>query len=653
MSVLGLIAGSGPLPFEVAEAASELGLGVAIAAIERNTDPAIESRARGAFGWFAAGELERVIRFFRDAAASEVILAGAVTKRELLQDPASLRPDARAIALLRRLPALGDDALLRAIADELESEGLPVVDSTKYLGDRLVREGLLVGGPLSAEQEQDLALGLAVAKSLGSHDVGQGVVVRAGAVVAVEAAEGTDAMVRRAAELAGPGSVVIKVAKPGQDLRFDVPVIGPGTVALAKEAGVAAIGLEAARTLVLERERTLALLADASITLVGLPSDSTVQAPSGEAREFERGTAPASRAEGAARSEAQAERRAGGARPLARRVPQGRRRDPQGGHPQGGLPRIAVVGAGHMGAFHAEKLAQLEREGVARLACVCDADPARAAEVAGKYDVRALREPERLRELADAACLAVPTTDHARVARELLEAGLDVLVEKPIATTREDARQLIDLAERRGRVLQVGHIERFSRAFAAIRPVLNRPHFIEAHRIGPYPDRATDVSVILDVMIHDLDIVASLAGAEVERVEAVGVPVLSSSEDIANARIRFANGCILNLTASRVSLESLRKVRLFQSDAYISIDFGENSLTIVRREGRPESGETPRIHAEKLELDSGDALLAQDRAFATSVRERTKPDVSGEDGYRALDLALRIEESIERLEETP
>ena len=640
MSVLGLIAGSGPLPFEVAEAASELGLGVAIAAIERNTDPAIESRARGAFGWFAAGELERVIRFFRDAAASEVILAGAVTKRELLQDPASLRPDARAIALLRRLPALGDDALLRAIADELESEGLPVVDSTKYLGDRLVREGLLVGGPLSAEQEQDLALGLAVAKSLGSHDVGQGVVVRAGAVVAVEAAEGTDAMVRRAAELAGPGSVVIKVAKPGQDLRFDVPVIGPGTVALAKEAGVAAIGLEAARTLVLERERTLALLADASITLVGLPSDSTVQAPLR--------TAPASRAEGAARSEAQAERRAGGARPLARRVPQGRRRVPQGG-----LPRIAVVGAGHMGAFHAEKLAQLEREGVARLACVCDADPARAAEVAGKYDVRALREPERLRELADAACLAVPTTDHARVARELLEAGLDVLVEKPIATTREDARQLIDLAERRGRVLQVGHIERFSRAFAAIRPVLNRPRFIEAHRIGPYPDRATDVSVILDVMIHDLDIVASLAGAEVERVEAVGVPVLSSSEDIANARIRFSNGCILNLTASRVSLESLRKVRLFQSDAYISIDFGENSLTIVRREGRPESGETPRIHAEKLELDSGDALLAQDRAFATSVRERTKPDVSGEDGYRALDLALRIEESIERLEETP
>ncbi len=316
-------------------------------------------------------------------------------------------------------------------------------------------------------------------------------------------------------------------------------------------------------------------------------------------------------------------------------------------------PRIAIVGAGHMGALHAEKLAELEREGVVELACVCDADLGRATEVAGKYDVRALREPGQVRELADAACIAVPTTEHARVARELLEGGLDVLVEKPIATTREDAMQLIELARRRDLVLQVGHVERFSRAFAAIRPVLNRPRFIEAHRIGPYPGRATDVSVILDVMIHDLDIVASLAGAEVERVEAVGVAVLSTTEDIANARIRFANGCILNLTASRVSLETLRKVRLFQSDAYISIDFGDNSLTIVRREGRPGAGETPRIHAEKLELDPGDALLAQDRAFAASVRERTKPEVSGEDGYRALDLALRIEESIERLEESP
>ena len=306
-----------------------------------------------------------------------------------------------------------------------------------------------------------------------------------------------------------------------------------------------------------------------------------------------------------------------------------------------------------MGAFHAEKLAQLEREGAACLACVCDTDRARAREVASKYGVPALDDVGAVGELSDAACVAVPTTLHASVAGELLEAGLDVLVEKPIATTREEARALIELAARRERVLQVGHIERFSRAFQAIQPVLHNPRFIEAHRIGPYPGRAADVSVILDVMIHDLDLVASLAGAAVERVEAVGVAVLSPTEDIANARIRFANGCILNLTASRVSLESMRKVRLFQSDAYISIDFGANQITIVRREGLPGAGEAPKIHAETLEFDSGDALLAQDRAFAASVRDRTPADVSGEDGYRALDLALRIEESLEPLQGEP
>lgn len=314
------------------------------------------------------------------------------------------------------------------------------------------------------------------------------------------------------------------------------------------------------------------------------------------------------------------------------------------------VPRIAVVGVGHMGAFHVEKLAQLEAEGVARLACICDTDSERAREIAVKYGVPCLEDVGQVHEFASAACVAVPTTAHARVAGQLLEAGLDVLVEKPIATTREEARALIELAARRKRVLQVGHIERFSRAFAAIQPVLKNPRFIEAHRIGPYPGRATDVSVILDVMIHDLDIVASLAGSEVERVEAMGIPVLSKNEDIANARIRFANGCILNLTASRVSLESMRKVRIFQSDGYISIDFGTNIITIVRREGQPGAGEAPSIRVEKLEFDPADALLEQDRAFAASVRDRKAPRVSGEDGYRALDLALRIEESIEPIE---
>ena len=288
-----------------------------------------------------------------------------------------------------------------------------------------------------------------------------------------------------------------------------------------------------------------------------------------------------------------------------------------------------------MGRFHAEKLAQLAGEGAIALAGVCDADPERAEEVARKLGTAVLRRVEDVARAADAAVVAVPTSHHARIAAQLLEAGLDCLVE---------------LAKAHGRVLQVGHIERFSRAFRAIRPALGRPRFIEAHRIGPYPARATDVSVVLDLMIHDLDIVAELAGSEVERVEAVGVPVLSKTEDIANARLRLAGGCVVNLTASRVSLEKLRKVRLFQSDAYVSLDLGENRITLVRREGAPGGAEAPRITAEKLEFDAADALLAQDRAFAECVRTRAEPEVSGADGERALDLALRIQEAIEPVE---
>jgi predicted dehydrogenase len=312
--------------------------------------------------------------------------------------------------------------------------------------------------------------------------------------------------------------------------------------------------------------------------------------------------------------------------------------------------RLAVAGAGHMGKLHAAKVAALGSGGDAVLVAVADIDASLAREVAALHGVRAVAD---LRELAgelDAAIVAVPTVAHGAVVGAALELGLDVLVEKPIATSRADARSLIERASARGRILQVGHIERFSRAFRAIRPALSRPRFIEAHRIGPYPARATDVSVVLDLMIHDLDIVAELAGHEVASVDAVGVSVLSKTEDIANARLRLVNGCVVNLTASRVSIERLRKVRLFQSDAYVSIDLGENKITIVRREGAPGGSEPPRITAEKLELDAADALLAQDRAFAESVRTRAEPEVSGEDGYRALDLALRIQEAIEPID---
>jgi predicted dehydrogenase len=321
---------------------------------------------------------------------------------------------------------------------------------------------------------------------------------------------------------------------------------------------------------------------------------------------------------------------------------------PQATHPP---PAIAVVGVGYMGALHAEKVAELAARGEARLAGVHDVDADRAREVARRFGAPVLARIEDVAAAAQGACLAAPTRVHAPLAMRLLEAGVDVLVEKPIATTRAEARALCETARARGRVLQVGHIERFSRAFRAIRPVLRRPRFIEVHRMGPYKGRATDVSVVLDLMIHDLDIVAELAGASVARVEAIGVPVLSTTEDIANARLVFDNGCTVNITASRVSQEPLRRIRLFQADAYVSIDFASQKITVARRDGAPGGPVPPKISVETLELDAGDALLAQDRAFAEAVATRGEPPVSGEDGSRALDLALRIQESIPPLED--
>jgi predicted dehydrogenase len=304
-----------------------------------------------------------------------------------------------------------------------------------------------------------------------------------------------------------------------------------------------------------------------------------------------------------------------------------------------------------MGSRHLAKLASLAAAGEVRLAGILDIDPARAREQGERFGAPVLEGIASLVDGADAAVVAVPTSAHARVAGALLESGLDVLLEKPIATTREEARRLIEISHARGRVLQVGHVERFSAVLRSLLPVLRRPRFIEAHRIGPYPGRATDVGVVLDLMIHDLDLILHIAASEVEHVEAIGVAVLSATEDIANARIRFTNGCIANVTASRVSLESLRRIRFFQSDAYVSIDFVTGRALIARREGAPGGDPPPKIQAEERSLDRGDALLAQLRAFVLAVRERSEPEVTSEEAYRALDLALRIRDALPSLEE--
>jgi predicted dehydrogenase len=313
--------------------------------------------------------------------------------------------------------------------------------------------------------------------------------------------------------------------------------------------------------------------------------------------------------------------------------------------------RIAVVGAGHMGALHAKKVAELSRagEGVA-LAGVADLDAERARTVAGANDVPVLEGQADVVAAADAAIVAVPGVAHAAVAEPLLSAGLDVLIEKPIADQIDDAQRLIDRARQLGRVLQVGHLERFNPALRGVRERIERPRFVEAHRLGPFPGRATDVDVVRDLMIHDLDLLQHLLGEEPERIDAIGVPVLTRRIDIANARLVYPGGCVANFTASRVSVAPVRKLRLFQASGYLSIDLlAKSAVFFHRREDA--AGGSPRIEMETLEIDREDALLAQLRCFVASVRSRSEAAVTGEDALRTLRTALRVVEAMPSVEQ--
>jgi len=313
--------------------------------------------------------------------------------------------------------------------------------------------------------------------------------------------------------------------------------------------------------------------------------------------------------------------------------------------------RIAVVGAGHMGKLHAAKIVELAEGGYpVVLSGVADLDAERARALAQRRGARGVVDFRELLGEADAVIVAVPTLQHFEVVRGALEAGCDVLVEKPIAASVAEGEVLLGLAAAKGRLLQVGHLEWFNNAMQVIRERIRRPRFIEAHRMGPFPDRASDIDVVRDLMIHDLDILQQLLGEEPERIEAVGVPVLSPSADIANARITYPGGCVANLTASRVSATPMRKIRFFQRDGYFSIDFLEQSALVIRREVSGATG-APEIKLEKLDVDRGDALLGQLRAFLGAVRDRSQPAVDGAGGLGALRTALRVLEAMSHPDE--
>ena len=305
--------------------------------------------------------------------------------------------------------------------------------------------------------------------------------------------------------------------------------------------------------------------------------------------------------------------------------------------------RVGVVGVGHIGSNHA----RLYREQTnAEFTAIYDIDRARAERLAREYRVVAAESLEQFLEQVDAASVATPTSSHFEVASELLARGKHALIEKPIAESPVHASELARMAAEQQLVLQVGHVERFNPVLSALEERLTHPRFIEAHRLSPYPNRSTDIGVVLDLMIHDLEIILHLVRSPVQTVDAVGVPVLSRGEDIANARIRFENGCVANITSSRISPERMRKIRVFQEDAYLSLDYQNQSGEIHRR--------TPTgITREEVEIEREEPLKRQLASFIECAATGRAPKVSGFQATAALELAVDITNRIDSARQTP
>ena len=305
--------------------------------------------------------------------------------------------------------------------------------------------------------------------------------------------------------------------------------------------------------------------------------------------------------------------------------------------------RVAVIGVGALGKHHARILAALPE---AELVAIVDINETRAREIGGVVNAPAFTNATDVIGRVDAVTVAVPTESHLKVAMPFLERGLGVLVEKPLAPSAVEAQQMIDAAAKSHAVFGVGHTERYNPAVEGVRPLLDHPRFIEVHRLGTFPDRSLDIDVVFDLMIHDLDVVLSIVPSEVVAVEAVGVAVLTSKPDIANARLKFASGCIANITASRISKDRVRKIRIFQRDAYLSVDYAAQEVERWRLVKG--NGPMPAIDGGKLEIAQEEPLKRELADFVAAVREKRAPGVTGAEGLRAIELAQRITDEMQR-----
>jgi len=306
--------------------------------------------------------------------------------------------------------------------------------------------------------------------------------------------------------------------------------------------------------------------------------------------------------------------------------------------------RLGVVGTGYLGKFHAEKYAKMDD---VELVGVADTNRLQAESISRSINTNAYTDHRDLIGKVDAVSIVVPTPAHFSISMDFLENDIDVLIEKPITTTIEEADELIRISEERGLIIQVGHLERFNPAVIALKDIIKNPRFIESHRLSVFKNRSLDVSVVLDLMIHDIDIISSFVGSEIKSIHAAGIPVITGHLDIANTRLEFENGCVANVTASRISTKNERKIRVFQHDAYISVDFANQEITIIKKKNDEENSLIPGMEIKQLSFPRGDALRDELSAFVKAVSWRKVPEVTGQIGRDALKVALSIMEQID------
>lgn len=612
-TLIGLIAGGGQFPLLFAEGAKAAGYQVVAVGFDGETDPALAAHV-AAFHLLKLGQLGKLIRVFQKAGIRRVAMAGSINKTRLYT---RIRPDWRAFRLLTSLRNKKDDHILRSFAAELEKEGIRVEPSTLFLPGLLAPEGVLTRRHLNAREQRDVAFGWEMAKAVGHLDIGQCLVVKDQAVLAVEGMDGTDETILRGGRLCREGAVVIKVSKPIQDLRFDVPAVGLQTIQTMRSVKARVLVVEAGKTLLFDRDKVVETADGYGMTIVAV---SDPQKPADSQPPKDKAPPPKSAVVSS----------------TFKSIAVVRQADP-------GAVRTAVVGVGYLGTFHAEKYARLKE---AHLVGVADIDPKRAEAVAARLGCAAYTNYRELLGVVDAVSVVTPTTEHFSVARDFLQAGVHVLVEKPFTQSLDEARELVNLAQAKGVTLQVGHLERFNPAFKAVEPYVSNPLFLEAHRLALFNERGLEVDVILDLMIHDIDIVLHLVQSPLVSFSASGVPVLTRLPDIANVRMEFQNGAVANLTASRISVKNMRRLRIFQESRYLVADYGNRRAFTFVKEADADDDGYPEISTEELEVDNRDALEEEIRSFLQAVRTGSPPIVDGRQGMDAVRVALAISDQI-------